>query len=141
MLPLFNKPHDGPHLQVELGKADALAYMMDLSKRGDDKFDIVICDPPKLAPTRGALAKAKNKYVKINTAALKLVKPGGLLLTFSCSAAVTQSGSLKDFVSEAAIHAGKDVNYLSSMHAAKDHVVHSTYKEGEYLSGLICCVR
>ena len=122
-------------------KADALTYMIGLSKSSDNKFDIVICDPPKLAPTRGALAKAKNKYIKINAAALRLVKPGGLLLTFSCSAAVTQSGGLKDFVSEAAIHAGRDVSYLSSMHAAKDHVVHSTYKEGEYLSGLICCVR
>ena len=114
---------------------------MGLSENSNDKFDIVICDPPKLAPTRGSLTKAKNKYVKINTAALKLVKPGGLLFTFSCSAAVTQSNSLKDFVGEAAIHAGRDVSYVSSMHAAKDHVVHSTYKEGEYLSGLICCVR
>ena len=115
--------------------------MTGLSENSNDKFDIVICDPPKLAPTRGSLVKAKNKYVKINTAALKLVKPGGLLFTFSCSAAVTQSNSLKDFVGEAAIHAGRDVSYVSSMHAAKDHVVHSTYKEGEYLSGLICCVR
>ena len=64
-----------------------------------------------------------------------------LCMYISCSAAVTQSNSLRDFVSEAAIHAGKDITYLSTMHAAKDHVVHSTYKEGEYLSGLICSVR
>ena len=127
--------------QVELVKADALNYMIELGKSNDNKFDIVICDPPKLAPTRSSLSKAKNKYVKINTAALKLVRPGGMLFTFSCSAAVTQSNSLRDFVSEAAIHAGKDITYLSTMHAAKDHVVHSTYKEGEYLSGLICSVR
>ena len=58
----------------------------------------VIADPPKFAPTRNTLDKAKKKYIQVNEAAMKLVKPGGLLLTHSCSAAVTQQHLLPTFI-------------------------------------------
>lgn len=125
---------------VEVVKADAIEYMQHLAKEGK-KYDVVICDPPKLAPSRTSLPKAKNKYIRINTEAMRVLKSGGLLYTFSCSAAVTQTNALKDFVKEAAIIAGRDVTILSVTHAAKDHTVHSAYDEGSYLTGLLCCVR
>ena len=72
-------------------KIDAIGFMQQMIQEGK-LYDIVIVDPPKLAPTRTSLPNAKSKYIKINTLAMSLVKPGGLLLTCSCSAAVTQSG-------------------------------------------------
>jgi 23S rRNA G2069 N7-methylase RlmK/C1962 C5-methylase RlmI len=80
-------------------KADAVEYMQQLAREGKS-FDMVICDPPKLAPTRTSLPKAKNKYIRINTEAMRVLRPGGLLYTFSCSAAVTQTNALKEFVKE-----------------------------------------
>ena len=56
------------------------------------EWDIIILDPPKLAPNRKALPRATGKYQRLNTAAMRLVKPGGLLMTCSCSGAMTQSG-------------------------------------------------
>ena len=124
---------------VEFFQADALVVMKRLKDMGK-MYDIVVCDPPKLAPSRSALMKARSKYVKINVAAMKLVRPGGLLLSFSCSAAVTQSNMLKEIIREAGVCLDRDVTFLSEMHAAKDHVVHASYKEGSYLSGVIACI-
>ena len=126
---------------VKFVKADALEFMQRAAADGT-LFDLVICDPPKLAPSRSTLDRAKGKYVKINSAALRLVRPGGLLLTCSCSAAVTQStGLLRKLVAEAAQRAGRDVTVLSSSNAALDHPVHTAYPEGNYLTALLCHVR
>ena len=134
-----NMKLNGVLKNVELMQGDAVAVMKELEMNGKT-FDIIVCDPPKLAPTRSSLSRARNKYIKINIAAMKLLRPGGLLFAFSCSAAVTQSSGLKDFVREAGNVIGRDVTFLSDMHAAKDHVVHCSYKEGSYLSGVIAIV-
>ena len=55
-------------------------------------WDIVVFDPPKLAPTRKSLARAMQRYRRLNTQAMRLVSPGGLLMTCSCSGAMSQSG-------------------------------------------------
>jgi len=121
-------------------KADAIAYMQKMQLEGN-LYDIVICDPPKLAPTRTSLDKAKNKYTKINAVAMSLVKPGGVLLTCSCSAAMTQSeNEFRYMLMEAAKQSKRDITILSTTGAAIDHPVHVAYPEGRYLTAVLCCV-
>lgn len=104
-------------------------------------FDIVICDPPKLAPTRSILPKAKNKYQKINTLAMQLVdKKGGLLLTCTCSAAMTQSNEFTKMLSQAAHQANRTLKILSISNAAKDHTVSASFPEGNYLTAVLLYV-
>jgi len=71
-------------------KSDVLVYARELGEGGERSFDIIIADPPKLAPTRRDLPRALHKYLKINRAAFRMVKSGGLVLTHTCSAALTQ---------------------------------------------------
>ena len=123
-------------MKVKLVKADAVEYMRTLAKRGES-FDLVICDPPKLAPSRSALDKAKNKYIKINAQAMAVVKPGGLLLTCTCSAAVTQGKVFKEFIAEAAKLAKRDVTIISTHGAGPDHPTHMGYPESEYLTAML----
>ena len=130
---------NGVEERAELIKADAVDYMRQAFDEGKS-FDIVITDPPKLAPSRASLMKAMNKYIKINTAAMKLCKPGGLLLTCSCSAAVTQTGELQNILLEASKVAKRDITILSVTGAAPDHPVHSAYPEGRYLTCILCSV-
>lgn len=68
---------------------------------------------------------------------MALVKPGGLLLTCTCSAAMTQSGEFRRVIADAAKLARKDVTILSTTNAAGDHPVHLGYPEGEYLTALL----
>jgi 23S rRNA G2069 N7-methylase RlmK/C1962 C5-methylase RlmI len=122
---------------VDLVKADALDYM---NKMIDSKqqYDIVICDPPKLAPTRASLDKARNKYTKINALAMQLVKPGGILLTCTCSAAVTQQeGEFRRMLQEAAKSARRDVTLLNESGPGADHATHLSYPEGAYLTAYL----
>lgn len=83
--------------------------------------------------------KAKNKYIKINSLAMSLVKPGGLLLTCTCSAAVTQTeGAFTQFVKEASSNVKRDVTVLSISNAASDHPIHLGYPESNYLTAVLC---
>lgn len=70
--------------QLQTRRSDVESYMKEAAATGE-KFDIVILDPPKLAPSRQALDRASRKYAKLNVAAGRLVKPGGVLMTCSCS--------------------------------------------------------
>ena len=78
-------------------KADMLKYMESAVERGE-QFDLVILDPPKLAPTRNSMNRARFHYMKLNALAMQLTTPGGLLMTCSCSGAMTQSGARLAFV-------------------------------------------
>ena len=93
-------------------------------------------DPPKLAPSTKALAKARSKYESFNVAALALVKPGGVLITCSCSGAVARAGALRDFVEAAARRAGRSVQLVRRSGAAVDHPVSAGHAEGTYLDCL-----
>lgn len=129
--------------QIELLKGDCVEVMRALAESQPASFDVVICDPPKLAPSRKDLDKARNKYLKINQLALSLVKPGGLLMTCTCSAAMTQayderSGSaFLDTINEAARISRREVTLLSTSGAAADHPVNLSYQEGRYLTAVL----
>lgn len=77
---------------INFVKADVGEYMKSSLLQGM-KWDIVVLDPPKLAPNRKVLQRAMTKYKNLNSTAMRLIKPGGLLMTCSCSGAMTQSGS------------------------------------------------
>ena len=125
---------------VEVVRADAISYMKEQAQRGK-KYDIVICDPPKLAPSRSTLPRAKGKYIKINTAGLSLVKDGGLFLTCTCSGAMTQQPEMfLRALRDSAKAANVEITILRTSNAAPDHVVHPAYPEGSYLTAVLCGV-
>lgn len=102
-------------------------------------FGLVVLDPPKFADTKGQTMKALRGYKDINLLGLKLVEPGGLLATFSCSGAVDPA-TFRMVVAEAAHDAGRRVRILRELRQAPDHVEALTFPEGFYLKGLLCHV-
>lgn len=101
------------------------------------QWDVVVLDPPKLAPNRRSLAKATQKYKSLNYLALKLVKPGGLLMTCTCSGAMTQSGQFLSTVQDAAVDAQRTLTLIRAEGAGGDHPLAPGYPEGEYLKALL----
>ena len=121
----------------EFVKADASDWMDQAIKAGQ-KFDIVILDPPKLAPNKKALTNATRKYVSLNAKAMRLVKNGGILMTCSCSGAMTQSGDFRSTViAAAARRSGVQATVLSKAGAGADHTIDVRYSESEYLSAYL----
>jgi len=100
-------------------------------------WDIVILDPPKLAPSKKVLDRAVRKYTSLNQQAIRLVKPGGFLMTCSCSGAMTQSGNFEDMVREAGSREGRRITLLRYAGAGADHTLDPNYPEGKYLSNLL----
>jgi len=102
-----------------------------------EKFDVVILDPPKYAPSRSALDKASRAYKDLNRLAMYLLEPGGLLATFSCSGAM-DIDTFKQVLAWAALDAGKEVQFIYQFCQPEDHPVRTSFPEGEYLKGLLC---
>ncbi len=100
-------------------------------------FDMIILDPPKFAPTAAQAEKAARGYKDINLLAFKLLRPGGLLLTFSCSGGI-DAGLFQKIVASAALDAGIDAKIVRSMTQDVDHPVALNFPEGAYLKGLVC---
>jgi 23S rRNA (cytosine1962-C5)-methyltransferase len=100
------------------------------------QFDLIVLDPPKFAPTAALAERAARGYKDINLYALKLLRPGGLLLTFSCSGGVSID-LFQKIVAGAALDAGVDARIIRRLTAAPDHPVALTFPEGEYLKGLL----
>jgi len=100
------------------------------------RFDLIVLDPPKFAPTQGHVDRAARAYKDINLLALKLLEPGGLLATFSCSSAV-DAALFRQIVAGAAEDAGADAFVRGAFGAAPDHPVRLAFPEGEYLKGLL----
>jgi 23S rRNA (cytosine1962-C5)-methyltransferase len=100
-------------------------------------FDMIILDPPKFAPTASQAAKAARGYKDINLFAFKLLRPGGLLVTFSCSGGV-DAALFQKIVAGAALDAGADAQIVEHLSQALDHPVALNFPEGFYLKGLIC---
>ena len=99
-------------------------------------FDLIVLDPPKFADTKAGLMRATRGYKDINLLAMKLLRPGGVLATFSCSGAMTTD--LFDKVcAEAAFDAKRDFQVLARTRQGADHPVALTFPEGLYLKGLI----
>ncbi|WP_199137655.1 class I SAM-dependent rRNA methyltransferase [Pedobacter sp. ASV12] len=100
------------------------------------KFDIVVLDPPKYAPSRSALDRAARAYKDLNRLGLLLLESGGLLATFSCSGAVDIE-TFKQIIAWAALDAGKEVQVIRQFSQPEDHPVRLSFPEGEYLKGLL----
>ncbi len=100
------------------------------------QFDAIVLDPPKLAPTVAHAERAARAYKDLNRLALKLLAPGGLLFTFSCSGGI--SGDLfHKIVASAGADAGVDGYIAQRTGAAPDHPMTLAFPEGEYLKGLV----
>ncbi len=115
----------------EVIKGDAFAYL----KETDSKFDVIVLDPPSLAHRRGDMDAATGGYKYLNLHALKLLNPGGLLLTFSCSQHLPRE-LFQKVVFGAAVDAGRKVTIVKQLGHPIDHPVSLHHPEGEYLKGL-----
>lgn len=102
-------------------------------------FDVVILDPPKFASSRAQVEPATRGYKDINLVAMQVLRPGGILVTFSCSGLVS-SDLFQKVVFGASVDAGRDVQILERLSQASDHPVLLFFPESEYLKGLICRV-
>lgn len=101
------------------------------------QFDIVVLDPPKFAENRSQLEKAARGYKDINLLGFKLLKPNGLLFTFSCSG-LMDSSLFQKIVADAAVDAGCDAQIIRKLDQATDHPTRLAFPEGYYLKGLVC---
>ena len=115
---------------------DALDYLRDVP---EDKYDLMIVDPPAFAKHRGALNNALRAYQRLNAAAISKVAPGGLVFTFSCSQVVTKE-AFALAVFSAAAQTGRKVRILDRLNQPSDHAVNIYHPEGEYLKGLLLYV-
>jgi 23S rRNA (cytosine1962-C5)-methyltransferase len=103
------------------------------------RFDLVVLDPPKFAPTAAHASKAARAYKDINLLAFKLLAPGGLLMTFSCSGGVS-ADLFQKIVAGSALDAGVDAQIMLRLGPGPDHPVALNFPEGDYLKGLLCRV-
>ncbi len=106
------------------------------SRRG---FDVIVLDPPKFVDSRSQMFKGTRGYKDINLLAFKLLKPGGILFTFSCSGLVTPD-LFQKIVADAALDAGRDAQILRALTQGPDHPTSLNFPEGAYLKGLVCRV-
>ena len=120
---------------IAFEQADVFGYQRLLLDRGQS-FDLVVLDPPKFAPTAVQAKNAARAYKDINLMALKLLAPGGLLATFSCSGGVSAE-LFQSIVAGAANDAGVDAKIIERFGAAADHPVALNFPEGDYLKGLL----
>ena len=114
--------------------ADVNQLLRDRLQAGET-FDAIVLDPPKFAPTASHAERAARAYKDINRLALMLLRPGGLLLTFSCSGGIGAELFHK-IVAGAAMDAGVDGAILARLEGACDHPTTLVFPEGEYLKGL-----
>jgi 23S rRNA (cytosine1962-C5)-methyltransferase len=121
--------------KVEFVQADVFSQLRKF-RDANAKFDLVVLDPPKFAPTAAQVKKAARAYKDINLWALKLLAPGGLLATFSCSGGVSPE-LFQSIVAGAALDAGGDAKIIERFTAAADHPVALEFPEGQYLKGLL----
>ena len=100
------------------------------------KFDLIVLDPPKFAPTAAFAEKAARAYKDINLLGFKLLRPGGLLFTYSCSGGISDE-LFQKIIAGAALDAGVDAQIVKKLQAAPDHPVLLSFPEGAYLKGLV----
>ncbi len=102
-------------------------------------FDMIVLDPPKFAHTQRDVRSAARGYKDINLQAMHLLRPGGVLMTFSCSGAIS-ADLFQKIVFGAALDTGRDVQIMGCLTQGDDHPVALTFPEGAYLKGLVCRV-
>lgn len=121
--------------RAELLEADVFSY---LRKCRDSRkeFDLIVLDPPKFIENKSHLAKGSRGYKDINLLALKLLAPGGMLATFSCSGLMTMD-LFQKIVADAALDAHREVQIVHRFGQPADHPVKTSFPEGQYLKGLL----
>ena len=112
--------------------ADAMDYMKDLQV----DYDIMVLDPPAFAKHREKRHQAIQGYKRLNAHAIRQIKSGGIIFTFSCSQVIDKQLFTNTIVA-AAIESGRNVRILEQLHQPADHPIHAFHPEGEYLKGLI----
>jgi 23S rRNA (cytosine1962-C5)-methyltransferase len=128
----LNFPDDMRH---QAFATDAFTFMKDIQ----DKYDLIILDPPAFAKHRDALKQALQGYKRLNTRAFKQIRPGGILFTFSCSQIVSRD-KFREAVFSAAAISGRKVSIIHQLSQPADHPVNIYHPEGEYLKGLVLYV-
>ena len=124
--------------KVKFTQSDLFPYLRDAAARGDE-WDVVILDPAKLTRDREQVIAALKKYNDMNKLAMSVVKPGGILLTCSCTGLVSEEEFL-DMIRRAAFFAGRQVQILKVAGAGADHPVMAHVKESRYLKAVFCRV-
>ena len=115
--------------------ADAFEYLS--AQRAQNRtFDLIILDPPAFAKHRDAVKNALRGYQRINAKAIEMIRPGGILFTFSCSQAVDKE-AFRLAVFSAAAQVGRKVRIMHQLHQPQDHPINIYHPEGEYLKGLV----
>lgn len=122
----------------ELVEADAFAELRSLRDRRAS-FDLIVLDPPKLANNPNQVDRATRAYKDLNLLALKLLRPGGLLFTYSCSGAVS-SDLFQKVVAGAAVDANREARIVGRLGQPADHPIPLHFPEAEYLKGLVLLV-
>lgn len=120
---------EGEHKSIV---ADAVKYMNDL----EEKFDVIVLDPPAFAKHKNKRHQAIKAYTRLNANAIRQINPGGTIFTFSCSQ-VVDPYQFEKAVINAAIKVGRTVQILYHLHQPADHPISAFHPEGEYLKGLI----
>jgi len=116
--------------------ADAFQYV----RQQRERFDFIVCDPPAFAKSRSDVDRAARGYKDVNLHAMKLIEPGGLLMTFSCSGHMSLD-LFQKVIFAAALDAGRRVSFVRRLTAGPDHPVSVYCPEGEYLKGFLLEVR
>ena len=115
--------------------ADVFQTLRDF-KRDGRQFDVIVLDPPKFAPSAAHAERASRAYKDVNLHGFKLLKPGGLLMTYSCSGGIGLE-LFQKIVTGAALDAGRSARIVERLAGAADHPVALNFPEGEYLKGLL----
>ncbi|MDE6236034.1 MAG: class I SAM-dependent rRNA methyltransferase [Muribaculaceae bacterium] len=129
----LNFPQDNRHTTHAV---DAFKFLADMP---EDKYDLIVLDPPAFAKHRSALKNGLIGYRKLNAKAFEKIKPGGILFTFSCSQVVTRE-AFRLAVFSAAAKSGRKVRVLHQLTQPADHPFDISHPEGEYLKGLVLSV-
>ncbi|QFI37334.1 methyltransferase domain-containing protein [Moritella marina ATCC 15381] len=131
-----NAEHNGLDLSnASFERADVFKILRQYREEGRT-FDTIILDPPKFAESKAQMKGACRGYKDINFVAMQVLKPGGTLLTFSCSG-LMEDGLFQKIVADAALDAGRDAYIVERLSQAGDHPTASFYPEGYYLNGLV----
>lgn len=121
--------------RAEWQEADVFDALRAFRKEGR-KFDLIVLDPPKFAPSAAHAERAARAYKDINMLGFRLLNPGGYLLTYSCSGGIGIE-MFQKIVASAAVDAGRDARILQRLSAGPDHPIALHFPEGEYLKGLL----
>lgn len=115
--------------------ADVFQFLRD-AKKNQENWDVIILDPPKLAPNRQSIPKAERAYKDLNMQAISLLNQGQLLVSFSCSGAITLD-HFKQIIAWAAKDSGKEVQFIEDLSQSFDHPVRAAFPESMYLKGVV----